>query len=139
MPFLDINTLFRESISDDINIFDNLEELIVHHNADDATVNWDAGVAVRTITHTSIPNCLFRQPSQRNGSSVPQLNERGKSIQKDEFAKYDVVIEIPMLDGLVIRERDTIERVKDGRKWRVVMLDDSTLSTRYRLGCSKEI
>lgn len=139
MPFLDINTLFRESISDDINIFDNLEELIVHHNADDATVNWDAGVAVRTITHTSIPNCLFRQPSQRNGSSVPQLNERGKSIQKDEFAKYDVVIEIPMLDGLVIRERDTIERVKDGRKWRVVMLDDSTLSTRYRLGCSKEV
>jgi len=139
MPFPDINTLFRESIADDINLFDNLEALIVHHNADDATVDFTAGTAVRTIIHTTIPNCLFRQPSQRNGSSVPQLNERKQAVQKDDFTKYDVVIEIPMLDGLQIKERDTIERVKDGKKWRVVMLDDSTLSTRYRLGCSKEV
>ena len=139
MPFPDLNTAFRESIADDINLFDNLEELIVHHNADDPTVNWDAGTAVRTIVHTTIPNCLFRQPSQRNGNSVPQLHERSKSIQKDDFNKYDVVIEIPMLDGLKIKERDTVERAKDGKKWRVVMLDDSTLSTRYRLGCSKEV
>lgn len=139
MPFLDLNTAFRDSIVDDINIFDNLEELVIHHNADDATVDWDTGQSVRTVTHTTVPNCLFRQPSQRNGSSVPQLNERAQSIQKDEFVKFDVVIEVPMLDGLIIRERDTIERVKDSRKWRVVMLDDSTLSTRYRLGCSKEV
>lgn len=139
MAFAELNTAFRSSIANDINIFDNLEELIVHHNADDATVDWDTGLSVRTVTHTTVPNCLFRQPSQRNGSAVPQLNERAKSVQKDEFVKYDVVIEIPMLDGLLIKERDTIERVKDGRKWRVVMLDDSTLSTRYRLGCSKEV
>lgn len=139
MPFLDLNTAFRDSIVDDINIFDNLEELIIHHSADDATVDWDTGVSARTVTHTTVPNCLFRQPSQRNGSAVPQLNERAKSVQKDEFVKFDVVIEVPMLVGLVIKERDTIERSKDGKKWRVVMLDDSTLSTRYRLGCSKEV
>lgn len=139
MPFLDLNTLFRESIADDINLFDNLEELIIHHNADDATVDWDTGLSVRTITHTTVPNCLFRQPSQRNGNSVPQLHERSQAIQKDDFSKYDVVVEIPRLEGLLINERDIVERTKDGKKWRVVMLDDSTLSTRYRLGCSKEV
>lgn len=138
MPFLDLNTQFREAIVDDINIFDNLEELIIHHNADDATVDWDAGTAVRTISHTTVPNCLFRQPSQRNGSSVAQLNERSRAVQKDDFSKFDVVIEVPMLAGLQIKERDVVERTKDGKKWRVVMLDDSTLSTRYRLGCSRE-
>ena len=139
MPFLDLNTLFRESIADDINLFDNLEELIIHHNADDATVDWDTGTSIRTVTHTTIPNCLFRQPSQRNGGSVPELHERSMAIQKDDFSKYDVVIEIPRVDGLLINERDIVERTKDGKKWRVVMLDDSTLSTRYRLGCSKDV
>jgi hypothetical protein len=138
MPFLDINTLFRESIADDINLFDNLEELIIHHHADDPTVDWDAGTSVRTITHTTVLNCLFRQPSQRNGGSIPLLHERSQAVQKDDFSKFDVVVEVPKLDGLLIDERDIVERTKDGKRWRVVMLDESTLSTRYRLGCSKE-
>ncbi len=139
MPFPSLNDAFRTSIENDINIFDNLEELIVHHNSDDADVDFTTYETSRTITHTTIPNCLFRQPSQRNGPSIPQLHERAQSIQKDDFNKYDVVIEIPMIDGLLIKEKDVIERVKDGKKWRVVMLDDSTLSTRFRLGCSKEV
>ena len=139
MPSKDLNTAFKESIEDDINIFDNLEELIIHHNADDASIDWATATSARTITHTTVANCLFRQPSQRNGGSVPELHERSQAIQKDDFSKYDVVIEVPMIEGLLIKEKDTIERSKDGRKWRVVMLDESTLSTRYRLGCSKEV
>lgn len=139
MPFPELDGEFREGIVDDIDIFDNKEALIIHHNDDDPTIDWDVGTSSRTIIHTTVPNCLFRQPSQRNGPSIPQLHERSQSIQKDDFNKYDVVVEVPMVEGLIIKEKDIIERVKDGRKWRVVMLDDSTLSTRFRLGCSKEI
>lgn len=139
MPFPPLDDAFRESIKDDIKIFDNKETLIIHHNADDADVDFETGVTSRTITHTTVDNCLFRQPSQRNGPSIPQLHERAQSIQKDDFNKYDVVIEVPMLDGLIIKEKDQVERPRDGKIWRVVMLDDATLSTRYRLGCSKEI
>ncbi len=139
MPFRPIDTWFRESIKDDYLVFDNKETCIVHHNAGDPEVDFTAMVSIRDETHTEVPNCLFRQPSQRNGPSIPQLHERAQSIQKDDFNKFDVVIEVPMLDGLAIKEKDLIERVKDNTKWRVVMLDDATLSTRFRLGCSREV
>ena len=60
------------------------------------------------------------------------------AIQKDHHIKYDVVLEVPMKDGLVISDEDLVTRLKDDSKWKVVMLDDSTLSTRYRLGLSRQ-
>ncbi len=139
MPFADIDDAFRDSIKDDIQIFDNKESLQIEHNSDDADVDFSTGITSRAIVHTVVPNCLFRQPSQRNGPAIPQLHERAQSIQKDDFNKFDAVIEVPMIEGLNIKEKDLIVRIKDNTKWRVVMLDDSTLSTRFRLGCSRAV
>jgi hypothetical protein len=141
MPFPSLDTAFREAIKDDVKIFDNKETLIIHHNSDDATVDWtsDEPMAQIAVVSTTVDDCLFRQPSSRNGSSVPMLHERAQAIQKDDFLKYDVVIEVPKIENLAIKERDTVERPKDGKKWRVVMVDVSTLATRFRLGCSIDV
>lgn len=134
MPFPSIDDTFRESIKDDYVIFDGKETLIVHHNSDGPQLNWSTGVGDSTVIYTSVDNCLFRQPSLRVGPSVPKLHERGMNIQNDRFAACDTTCEVPILEGLVIKEDDRIERPFDGTKWTVKMLDYATLRTRYRLG-----
>ncbi len=137
MPTSDIDEDFRDSIKDDMEIFDNRETLIIHHLFGNADINFTTFTVTTDTRSTTVPNCLFRQPSIRNGPAVPQLHERAMAIQKDTFIKSDVAIEVPMIEGLIIKESDIIERPFDGSKWVVKMVDHSTLRTRYRLGCSK--
>jgi hypothetical protein len=152
MPlFPPIDNWFRESIKDDIQIFDRREVMRLEHITDNATITkdvdgvWD-GTTQRNKAILEIPNCLQRQPSLRDGSSVPQLHERSVAIQKDSFVKYDTVIEVPftfidendVLVNVEVREGDTITRIQsDNETYRIMMVDKATLETRWRLGCSK--
>jgi len=147
MPVIpDLNQAFKNSIKDDYKIFDNWETMLLEHITDNATVNFDDGTAARNVNTIEVPYCLQRQPSRRNGGSVPQLHERSVSIQKDAFDKFDTVIEVPKsftndegeLIVVQIRTNDVITRSKTtGERYRIQMLDNSTLETRWRLGCSR--
>src|ERR1043165_6529940 len=139
MPTPPTDTLFRDGIVNDYLIFDGKESVEITHLINDGAVpDFTAGTSQSSIEVTRVDDCLFRQPSLRDGSSVPLLHERSMAIQKDHHIKYDAVLEVPMKDGLVISDEDLVTRLKDDSKWKVVMLDDSTLSTRYRLGLSRQ-
>ncbi len=139
MPFPPLDDAFRESIKNDYQIFDGIETLIIHHNLDAPQVNWTDGEAQTTVEHTEVPKCLFRQPSLRVGGSVPQLHERAMAIQKDKFSTCDTTCEVPMLDGLQIKEADQVERPFDGTLWTVKMIDYASLRTRFRLGLMRVV
>jgi len=146
MPFPSLDEAFKSSIKDDVQIFDNLEVMRIDHISDNATPDFATGTSIRNIVTYEVPNCLQRQPSLRDGPSVPQLHERSVSIQKDGFVKTDVVIEVPFTYvndqdievEVRLRVGDTITRIQRGDiKYTVVMIDTATLETRWRLGCSR--
>lgn len=137
MPFADVDDAFVDGIKDDHLIFDGKETVIIEHQIDDTTTDFDAGKSSSTIDYTEVPNCLWRASSLRNGSSVPQLHERAMAVQKDNMIKFDVVLEVPISVDLHISDEDTVVRKKDGTRWRVTMLDNTTLSNRFRLGLSR--
>lgn len=131
----------RESIKNDYLIFDDLRSMEITHNGEDAAVTFDETAGVGTVrrnrTFTIVEGCLIRQPSLRNGPSVPQIHERDVAVQKDSATVIDTVIEVPLLDGLIIKEEDTIRDIGTDERWMIVSIDYSTLKTRYRLGCAR--
>lgn len=136
-PFADVDDAFIDGLKDDYLIFDGKETVLVEHNINDTSDDFDTGKSQSSIERTEVKNCLWRQPSLRNGSSVPELHERSMAVQKDNMIKYDVVLEVPILEGLLISDEDSIVRKLDDSKWRVVMVDIATLKNRYRLGLSR--
>lgn len=137
MPFADVDEGFLDGLKDDHLVFDGKETVIVEHQINDTTTDFDAGKSTSSVDRTEVANCLWRAASLRNGSSVPLLHERAMAVQKDNMVKFDVVLEVPMLADLVIVDEDIVVRKKDNSRWRVTMLDNTTLSNRFRLGLSR--
>ncbi len=137
MEFVPPTSNFLAGLTDDLAIFDGTESLEIAHNSDVATLDFETGVAERTIERTTINGCLFRQSANRNNGAVATIYDRKMGVQKDEFARWDVVVEVPALPELKILEGDSILRIRDNTVWIVQMVDYATLGTRFRLGCSK--
>lgn len=127
----------RESIKDDYKVFDDTRTLRITHSTGDAVVDAATGKVTRPREYTDVPGCLLRQPSLRNGGSVPQIHQRDVSVQKDSFSATDIVIEVPILVDLFIKDEDTISDPATGEEWNITAIDYTTLKTRYRLGCMK--
>lgn len=127
----------REAIKDDYKVFDDTRTLRVTHSTGDAVVDASTGKVTRPREYTDVQGCLVRQPSLRNGSSVPQIHQRDVSVQKDSFSAVDVVIEVPKLAGLDIKDEDIISDPCTNEEWNITAIDTATLETRYRLGCMR--
>lgn len=124
-----------DGIADDLEIFDNNFTGRIIHNDGDSVFHTSGTIDTKPIT-IDIEHCLFRDSSNRVIGSIRQIHERNASLQDDAFNNTDLIVEIPKIPGLLIKEGDTfLDLDTDGQpSYQIHSVDDTTLGTRYRVG-----
>lgn len=126
-----------DSIKDDWKIFDNNFPGKIIHVDKTSPVNFISGTVTNPVTETVVDGCLFRDVSKRNASSIRQTTSRDGVIQNDTFYKTDLVVEVPMIDGLTIDEGDKFVDLNTTIEYNIVSVDHATLTTRFRLAITR--
>lgn len=129
-----MDTLLRDGIADDAEIFDWKFKGRIRHNLKSPVVDFSTGQAVFPTVEFTLENCIFRNAATRNDTAIKQLHQRDVSLQVDQFDAVDRVVEVPIPEApYEVHQGDTFIG-EDDKEWRIIAIDLCTLGTRYRLG-----
>jgi hypothetical protein len=128
-----------DAMGDDMESMDGTQQVKLLRKTDNVVISLIDGTATPENKIYTFNHALIRQIADRDNRAVKQLRLFMQSVQNDDFATMDTIIELPMRDDVQILSGDIIQSDLQGTKYTVMAVDTCTLKTRWRVGARKFI
>lgn len=128
-----------DAMGDDMSSMDGTQSVKLLRKTDNIVISLVDGTAIPENKIYTFENALIRQIADRDNRAVKQLRLFMQSVQNDDFATVDTIIELPIRTDVQILTGDIIQSDLQGTKYDVIAVDTCTLKTRWRVGARKFI
>lgn len=126
-----------DSIAEDMAYIDGTQTVKLVRTTDTVNINIVSGLVTADNNVYTFKHALIREIDMRDNRAVKQLRLFMQSIQNDDIATVDTIIELPIRSDVTILSGDTILCEDLSKTYIVIGIDVCTLKTRWRIGARR--